>query len=140
MNEKLRPADWADGFLSIWSPSILSRLTLFAVCSMFSHGAIAFSAACNDNIKTVCGDVVPGAYRLTSCLIENQSRLSLACRSAVFVSIERGADFNKSSKQDVSTLCPNIASGYGRIYSCLVLQEKLVSPRCRSHLGSMTRP
>ena len=72
--------------------------------------------------------------------MENQAQLSLGCRSEVFISIERGAEFNKICKQDINALCPKIAVGHGRVYSCLVLQEKQVSPNCRSRLGPMIQP
>ena len=134
------PEDRAHRFGSVWSRSMVVRVAVLALSLGFSQGAIAFSAACNDNIKKLCADVLPGAYRLTSCLIENQSQLSLECRSEVFVSIERGADFNKSCKQDITTLCPKITTGHGRVYSCLVLQEKLLSANCRSRLDTVSRP
>ena len=134
------PEDRAYRFGSVWSRSMVVRVAVLALSLGFSQGAIAFSAACNDNIKKLCADVLPGAYRLTSCLIENQSQLSLECRSEVFVSIERGADFNKSCKQDITTLCPKITTGHGRVYSCLVLQEKLLSANCRSRLDTVSRP
>ena len=101
---------------------------------LFSQGALAFSTACNENIKAMCTDVSPGAYRLTICLLANSSKLAHSCRPEVFASIQRSPDFIKGCSRDVAALCPKVSATHGRVYSCLMQQESELSAECKAQV------
>ena len=110
-------------------------LPVFALCALFSQGAMGFSAACEENIKSMCPDVSPGGYRLTMCLLEKSSKLAPSCRPEVFASAQRSPDFMKKCRGDVAALCPKVSTTHGRIYSCLLLQESDLSPECKAQVS-----
>ncbi len=110
-------------------------LPVFLLGALFSQGAMGYSAACEENIKSMCPDVSPGGYRLTICLLANSPKLAHSCRPEVFASIQRSPEFMKKCRGDVAALCPKVSTTNGRIYSCLLLQESDLSPECKAQVN-----
>jgi hypothetical protein len=58
-----------------------------AVVTVTSVGAIAETAeerqACMDDAFSVCGHAIPDRDRVETCLYENKSRISSACRAVL---------------------------------------------------------
>lgn len=97
-------------------------------------GAAAYTPACYKQVKQFCGDIEPGAGRLTDCVVRNQPQFSSACRPEVHAVIEQRGRFSHACKANAEKLCPGIKPGQGRLYACLKFNEDRLTTSCKQQL------
>lgn len=119
---------------------MLRSLLVLAGCLVTALPALAYSDACDENVKRFCADVVPGNSRLTQCMISNLSRLSPACAVEYQGIIEKRGPFKQHCAADAQSICPRIKPGIGRLYSCLKFNEGSLSQNCRKYLAASDTP
>jgi hypothetical protein len=124
------------------------NLKTSAICALFA--LIGFSSnafaqdpvatvvtGCNVEIETYCSQVSPGEGRLLACFYAHEDKLSGQCQYALYMAAaELEVAINSldyvagQCKNDISTLCPNVEAGEGRILECLAAQKESVSAKC----------
>jgi Cysteine rich repeat len=102
------------------------------------HGAHC-SAACRADIQSLCGGVTGGRGARMQCLVENRTKASPECQSAMAAIQERFAQRGVRSgekrarfaacKADVANLCPEATKG-GERAQCLKQNEAKLSAEC----------
>jgi hypothetical protein len=90
--------------------------------------------ACKADIEKFCKDIKPGGGRVWVCLKSNGDRLSQECANYMALarekSREKSRDFRQACKGDAEKFCKGIATGKGRIVSCLKSHEAELSDAC----------
>lgn len=103
---------------------------------LYSTSVLGFSQGyCKDDVTKYCSDIKPGGGRLTACMIEHEPDLAAACRAEMYAVREQLKTFTTACQQDAKQFCPRTKSGHGRVFTCLKLNETLVSESCRSQLS-----
>jgi hypothetical protein len=96
---------------------------------------------CDDEITTLCKNVVPGQARILACLYAYSDKLSNKCEYSLYdaaVQLERAVSaltytVNECSA-DLEKLCMDVEVGKGRVLECLNKNESAVSDRCKNAL------
>lgn len=102
-------------------------------------------AACRADMKALCGSVEPGKGAKVQCLVENKSKASVECQTAMVQIQERAAKRaeNKGGKGgrfaacrgDIASLCPEATKGKERA-QCLRENAAKVSSACGEALAA----
>jgi hypothetical protein len=96
---------------------------------------------CDDEITTLCKNVVPGQARILACLYAYSDKLSNKCEYSLYdaaVQLERAVSaltytVNECSA-DLEKMCMDVEAGEGRVLECLNKNESAVSDRCKNAL------
>ena len=97
------------------------------------------AAACKADFERLCKGVQPGDGRIMKCMMDNKSRVSPACASAMDQKRQEeqavGQDF-AACKQDYERFCKGVQPGGGRIMQCMVDNQSRVSAPCAAVLAA----
>jgi Cysteine rich repeat len=100
-----------------------------------SGGAFAapstIARACAKDIKSVCGDVKPGAGKLKACVESHFADLSSDCQIAII----KVAAVGKACKADMKQYCGDVKPGKGAKAECLKSHAADVSDGCKEALA-----
>jgi hypothetical protein len=96
---------------------------------------------CDDEITTLCKNVVLGQARILACLYAHSDKLSNKCEYSLYdaaVQLERAVSaltytVNECSA-DLEKMCMDVEVGEGRVLECLNKNESTVSDRCKNAL------
>lgn len=105
--------------------------------AMAENAIQTFAEGCEKELTTYCKDVTPGDGRLIACIYAHEDKLSSKCEYALYdsaVQLERAVSalsyvVNECSA-DITSICPGVEAGEGRILACLEKNEEKVSARC----------
>jgi hypothetical protein len=89
-------------------------------------------AACSDDVRSYCADVVPGKGAVLRCLAGNEASLAPRCRAVIQGAQEKAAEFRKACAKDARKLCKGIPEGEGRVLACLKSRDADLSPACKA--------
>jgi len=115
----------------------LSRRFFWLFVALFPFGMAhaEFGKTCAPSITQYCADIEPGNGRLTACMVRNQASLPPVCRTSVYATVEQGSKFLLLCGSDLSTACPTLKPGNGRLYACLRFKEEQLTAGCRNYLS-----
>ena len=86
---------------------------------------------CAPDIQRLCPDLKPGR-KLQRCIQARRAEFSPECKAHIQERADRRRAFQESCADDVRTFCVNIQAGRGRVRRCLLDNEQMLSPECRS--------
>ena len=96
------------------------------------------AVSCGKDINTYCKKVNLGGGRVQQCLIQNQAKISAACRSTqveVAALLQKRAAARNYVLQacdiDIRRLCPGVKPGDGNLLECFLKVEPSAGPQCR---------
>lgn len=92
---------------------------------------------CSTEIASLCQNTEPGRSQQLACLVENRTKLSGECASAVDVRVaERAARKIRMAacRADLASLCRDAERGGGRKMACLRDNQAKLSAGCASAL------
>jgi hypothetical protein len=93
---------------------------------------------CAPDLRQFCPDVKPESARVSSCLRENQARLSSACRGKLDADASRAKklieEFVMACRRDVEQLCGGVEPGGGRVLGCLAQHGLELSSPCEAQV------
>jgi hypothetical protein len=115
----------------------------------------ATMAACRADMQTLCGTVERGKGNKMRCLIENRTKASADCQTAL-TAVEAGRAGKAARKADrrgkgaknrggrmaacradTKSLCADVQRGGGRKLACLKANEAKLTPACASTIKSL---
>jgi len=96
---------------------------------------------CNDEITTLCKDVIPGQSRVLACLYAHSDKLSNKCEYSLYdaaVQLERAVSAltytAMECAEDLKKFCMDVPVGRGKVLDCIIKNESAVSERCKGAL------
>jgi hypothetical protein len=110
-------------------------------------GALAWSTAlaedpCAADVRQFCPDVKAGSTRISSCLRENQARLSATCREKLAADALRARkfieEFGRTCRPDMEQYCAGVEPGGGRVCGCLAQHQFELSSSCEAEVIRIT--
>src|SRR5512142_153118 len=94
---------------------------------------------CSVDVRQFCPEVKAGGGRITTCLRENQARLSVACREKLEGDALRARKYveevGKACRSDVDRFCAGVEPGGGRVLGCLAQHRFELSSSCESEVS-----
>lgn len=114
---------------------------LVGIVSLFCINASAETPnPCSQDMVKFCKNVQPGTPAMMDCLEKHENKLSNACRDyeatmgGARVEMKEEArnkiELRNACKEDISTLCKNVAPEQNGIIKCLSANEKKLSAAC----------
>jgi cysteine rich repeat protein len=110
-------------------------------------GALAWSHAlaedpCAADVRQFCPDVKAGSTRISSCLRENQARLSATCRGKLDADALRARkfiqEFGRACRSDMEQYCAGVEPGGGRVFGCLAQHQFELTSSCESEVSRIS--
>jgi hypothetical protein len=102
----------------------------------------ALKAACAQDMKEKCADIVPGKGRMIMCLAAHEPTLSQTCANAIqalpLPVHEGGHGAFRACRDDVRSFCADVKPGGGRIVQCLQTHQAQISPACKTAMTTKT--
>ena len=106
------------------------------------HGALR--TACGREINSQCRGVPDARGQLLACLYQHQTSLSPRCEGTVWSSMERlgkalakDENVRRYCDADARQWCKETISGSGRLLSCFLRAQQVMSPPCRAAVYSI---
>lgn len=112
-----------------------SRVIASALAVVFVAASRASAEdPCSADVRQLCPEVKAGGPRISTCLRENQARLSVACREKLEGDALRARKFveevGKACRSDVDRFCAGVEPGGGRVLGCLAQHRFELTSSC----------
>lgn len=96
-------------------------------------------APCAADVRQFCPEVKTGGPRISTCLRENQARLSVACREKLEGDARRARRYveevGKACRSDVDRFCAGVEPGGGRVLGCLAQHRFELTSSCEAEVS-----
>ena len=95
---------------------------------------------CTRDVVRWCNNVPPVGAFVQTCLEQNSSSLSKACRDRLGDFTREATRLSADCASDLSRLCAPVQDAAGLRVACLVQNRDGLSPTCRATLDDLSKP